>query len=121
MAKRKLDVPVDAHTAVISLSYKVPDAVACPFTGNNIVLLYSENYGWRGAGAFYSTRFFPYKQELLHYLSYRDGKAPAFPPRPVVSVKEITIEDKDPDPLADVKERDASAAEFVEERLANRT
>jgi len=55
--------------------------VTCPFTGANLEIVHNTRLGqWCARGSFWTTRWFPFKDDLIVALSTRDGVAPAFAP-----------------------------------------
>ena len=72
----------DPNTAEIDLGYLVPDTAVCPFLDKPLEIVHSETLGqWCARGDFWYTRWFSSRQELMHWLHWRAGKAPKFPAR----------------------------------------
>lgn len=87
----------------------------CPFTGEKLTLIRHDQTGmWRAQGSFYFTRFFDFKQELVHHLLTRGGKAPDFDKRPSVTVTEKTAPPL-VDPVADLVAKDRKIQDRVNE------
>lgn len=91
------------------------DQPLCPFTGEKLLLIQHPGTGsWRAQGPFYFTRFYDFKEDLLHALGLRLGKEdPRFPPAPKITVRELTPPPANP--LADQVEKGRQIQETVDE------
>ena len=108
--------------AEVELSYKVPDSATCPYTGEPVRIVHSDNYGWRGVTSFYFTKWLPSRQSLMYHLHLKGGKAPDFPKAPdirLVYAEDIVAQEDNKRANAEieseVREQQAAADHMVEE------
>ena len=90
-----------------------------PFMGGEVELRQvAGNLHWMGVGKGWHTKLFDSRQELVHFLSTREGKAPPFAARPAISVRERTPEeDRLTDAEQAIKDR-REMNEMVQESLS---
>jgi len=121
MARPRKAAAPDDGAATIKLSYTIPDSVVCPFLGVPLTVIHNEQMDkWRAIGAFYYTKWFNTKQEMMHCLYTRDGKVPPFPDRVIqgMRLREPSEVPEGPDPVTvEAKERDEMATAYADEAV----